>query len=173
MAIHYCRECGHPVSDKAPGCPGCGAVWRPDPMKNLWVYGVMAVGVALSALAAFAPREVDPFDGLPPEVAARARADKAAQDVRAAAELERVNQTLLRVQAFRAVMHDPSSFALVKVGIKPAGDLCLTYRAKNKFGALVLEQRAMTPDNDVVSYESAHCQWGGYDDITHRLPGLR
>lgn len=82
---------------------------------------------------------------------------------------------VVAVRQLRASMNDPGSFTLEKATRTAARTLCLTYRARNGFNALVLGQAVVAngevvrsgSDNVFASAWGKHCAGKSGPDMTH------
>jgi hypothetical protein len=78
------------------------------------------------------------------------------------------------LRALRAAMHDPSSFKIEQVLSTAENSLCITYSARNSFGALRIEY-AVISAKSVATYGQPkfqglwnhHCNGKTGTDITH------
>ena len=135
MAMTKCTECKSDISDKAIACPSCGA--KP-PKKTTrvtkLVAGLIALVVGIAVLSPKSPERPQPkvIKLTPEEVAEKDKRDKNIQFALSAARL------------LKAVTKDPSSFELIHAMVIDGGAVCITYRGKNSYGAIVVNETAMT-----------------------------
>lgn len=128
MALTKCKDCGREISDTARACPHCGA---PPPKKTslfTWVVGGLFALVLTQCVMRQAGREdrqVSKPALTPEQIAQRAKAD---EDLRRAVAATRV---------IKKSMKDPESFKLESFVYYDGGAVCVEFRAKNSFGAVV------------------------------------
>lgn len=140
MAVVKCTECGSQVSTQAQACPSCGAK---RPAKDSWggilLIVLVVVGVGYCSMSGgptpTRPTQTDP--------ATTARDEQRGAAVAAARSLKNA-------------MHDPASFDLVESIFMADGAACITYRAKNGFGAMRTNYGLMTPSRAVHSAEQGN-----------------
>lgn len=71
----------------------------------------------------------------------------------------------LTLRRLKAAMNDPKSFDLVEALRMSGGSLCLTYRARNRFNALILSRAVITTKRSMVSEEI------GFADFWNKVCG--
>ena len=81
---------------------------------------------------------------------------------------------VVSIRVLRASMHDPRSFQVDQVLRMPDKTLCVTYRAKNGFGAVRAERAVIAPKTGAVQGQTAfvglwnkHCGGRTGEDISH------
>lgn len=136
MAIIKCGECGNEVSDKASACPKCGAKVE----KHVGPIGKI---IALIFLAFFIKSILSSQEAQ--EQAAMAESKKSPEQVAAEkknkAEQElRFNKVVIVGTALKKQLNDPASLEFETIMTDDtAKTICMIYRAKNGFGALIKE----------------------------------
>ena len=147
MALKPCKECGHNVSTKATSCPQCGA--RMSKPTSLVTKVIAGIFIMSAAIAVFSPK--------PDAAPATQSAHKPPADPKREAAFQR---TVAVVRSIKASLREPSSVQWE--GILRNDDatvVCVTYRARNGFGGMNLEQAAYA--NGRISTSAAawnkHC----------------
>lgn len=113
------------------------------------VVGVIAIGSSGSSTAT-APAVVKS----PEQIAAEAKAQ---------AEFA---SSVIRIRALKSSMKNPSSFELVEALHMDDGTVCVEYRARNSFNALVLEQKAISSKGAFVNWNKS-CAGKSGTVVTH------
>lgn len=190
MAMVKCKECGAEVSNKAAACPKCGAAM---PKRTKWWVWVIAALLLFGVLRCTV--NVEQAKDAKAAAQAKAAADQAAAEAAmtpaqrasavaareaasaAAAKAERQWQAWLAVarpavETLKASAKDPESFRLEQAIGMESGAVCLTYRAKNSFAAVVPGAAVVPPNGKAVALGEAevrkHCRQTGTD----LMPGL-
>jgi hypothetical protein len=152
MALVKCEECDREISSDAKKCPGCGK----EPTKKIGLGGYIVAGLVLLIIFNVASRD-KPEQAAAPALTAEQQATKAADDADSNARLDNTVRTLKSV---KAGLRDPKSVEWVSaLANKDGSVVCITYRARNGFGGMNVEQAAMA--NQTVSGTSdawqKHC----------------
>lgn len=145
MALVKCKECGAQISADTKTCPQCGA---PPPKKTsrfTWLVAgliVIAVGMSLT--------RPDP----PPKL--QKNPEQLAAEQKQEAEFQRV---VLVAKLVKRSAKDPDSFNLTFAGMTDKGAVCLEYRAKNSFNAVVSGYyvAAGNANGDTAELWNRHC----------------
>lgn len=151
MAMTTCKECKTAIAVSAKVCPKCGAAQPKRTKLMTWVIGAVLLavtvkctldqqashdrGVAKEVAAAAQEAAMSPAETAS-AVAAREAASAAAA-VREQRWQELTARARLAVATLRAHANDPESFKVNQVIGLPSGAVCITYRAKNGFGAVM------------------------------------
>lgn len=133
MALIVCHECGNKVSTEAKACPVCGVKPKRPTSKTTWVIGGVVLSAILISLAT-----------APPEPAAKAKTPE--EIAQAEADEKMFQRVAAALRRLKSSMKDPSSFELVTAELTPAGNLCITYRARNSFNAVTPGLYVYTPE---------------------------
>lgn len=169
MSMTTCKECGAQRSTKAAVCPSCGAKVRRTGCLAWIVAGVLAIGV-LGGIVASCQNNMEASRKADAEAARRsamtaeqrqaedkAKAAAAATKAKEAAEGEAAFQrALLVARAVKASAKDPSSVDIIEALVTDAGAVGLKFRAKNSFGALVINLAVVTRDGKQASGTEAN-----------------
>lgn len=145
MALSKCKECGAQISAAAKACPQCGA---PPPKKTsmfTWlVAGFIVIAVGMSLTRPDAPPKP------------QKTAEQLAVEQKQEAEFQRV---VLVAKLVRRSAKDPDSFNLTYAGMTDKGAVCLEYRAKNSFNAVVPGRyvAAGKANGDTAELWNRHC----------------
>ncbi len=123
MALIACGECGQKVSTEAKACPGCGAKVK----KPVGLLGKLFAAAVLIAIVQCTLKTQD----RPPATPSPAKA-KASPE-----EDQHVREVVGTLRSLRSLMHDPQSFDVESATRAPDGSICIVYRGKNAFGAVV------------------------------------
>lgn len=128
MALIACHECKSQVSTTARQCPSCGAkVKKP----------VGKIGLIFAAIVVFAMLKCT-IDRVDNPQTSRQTSPESPPDPKFTA-------AVIAGTALKHSLHDPSSLEWMAIGVNnDATVVCLVYRAKNKFGALVIEQTVIS-----------------------------
>ena len=139
------------------------------------ITGLIAIGVGGAIIGGMQedPKAKERQEKLAAAQAAAAAAEAAKtpqqreQEAQAKAKIERDFQfALTGTRAIRSTLKDPSSFDLVFAGVTDQGTLCLQYRGKNSFGAVVPEQKAISSQLKTLDWNK-NCGNKTMQDFTH------
>jgi RNA polymerase subunit RPABC4/transcription elongation factor Spt4 len=136
VALIVCTECNAQVSDQAKACPQCGATkFKPRPPKPKTNWKLIAVVSFLGTIAVGIM-----FSQQNEERAAAETAKTPEQRAKEAkAKSEELQQQTLAANAVKVLktsMKDPTAFTGTAVYGGANGAACITYRAKNSYGAI-------------------------------------
>ena len=159
MAMRQCKECGGQISTKAIACPACGAKMPPRTKIVTWVVGALALALMLKCSTDGIERDKTTAIAKAEAAASAASAfaamsptqRQAAERSGAAAAIVKANDRLSfdRAVSFATAVKDsaknPASFEIASFSLMKSGALCLEYRARNGFNALVLESVVLPP----------------------------
>lgn len=133
MAMTKCAECKKEISSAAKACPSCGApVKKKTGMLALLIAGffLVSIFVGIFSQQSAQQNQAQIEAAKTPEQRAREQKEKKAEDMRYA-------QTVIAGTALKQSLKDPSSLVFEKIlADEDAKTICMTYRAKNSFGAL-------------------------------------
>lgn len=164
-----CPACGNATSTKAKACPSCGEpVKKPRKRGGGIVFLVLFVGfIVLMAVGQEEIEKQEAWAKAHPEEAAKLAAEKAAKKAREAEQQARAELENRR-KGFHCLspwdgshsgvkdyvenrLRDPDSFEYVETRITPARNgkhtLFMTYRARNGFGGMNVENVVAEIDN--------------------------
>lgn len=131
MALVKCKECGAQVSTKAQACPTCGAALPKRTSLLTWLIGGMFAVIVVGAI------DMQNRTG-PAHSEGSAAQGTASQSTEDKAATTRYSAAMLAVKSLKKSAHDPSSVDIEFAGANALGTVvCLEFRAKNAFGALV------------------------------------
>ena len=159
MAMTKCKECGNEISSKADSCPKCGAKVKRTSAFTKFVLVLIVTGVVGSIIGTI-QRSGEQAEQAKAEAARRAQLsseqrtteDKQRAEARAAKNKAKLEEEVAFQKALilaRAVKHDakdPQSVDFSKAFVTEDGTVALTFRAKNSFGALVINYAVLTKD---------------------------
>lgn len=127
MAIIQCSECRGQVSSSAAACPHCGAKAKPKTSLATWMIGALFAAGVGSMVVSSANNRPAPTQAAKPKPTAA----EVARNTWAA----RVGKTI------HDAAYDPQSLEWVSARVAPDASFgCITYRAKNAFGAKVINK---------------------------------
>jgi len=153
MALIKCKECGSDVSSIAAACPKCGApvaststvaatagrVWT---ITKLLIGAVLLITIfrCINTVDESRHRTAQTVQQLTPEqVAAKAKEDAD------------INRALAAARVIKSRTKDPESFKLESFLYYPGGAVCIEFRAKNSFGAVVPGKGAFDGGSRILS----------------------
>lgn len=147
MAIIKCMECGKDVSSTAATCPSCGATVPKKTKLLTWI-----TGGAVAVIMASCISEMNKSDEARQTTnakkaaveAAKSPAQKASEAAKAKHDETEFQFGVVATKFVKANLKNPESFEFVSAGVVDNGAMCLTYRAKNSFNAVVTEDAAIT-----------------------------
>lgn len=145
MALIKCKECGAEVSDAAKACARCGAPLPKKTSTLTWVIGgFFALVVAMSVFRPSSP----PVPPKSPEQLAEERKRE-----------QEFQQVVMVAKLAKASAKDPASFNLTFAGLTERGAVCIEYRAKNSFNAVVpgVYVAAGKENGDTAAIWNKHC----------------
>ena len=167
MALITCKDCRTQHSDEAKACPKCGKpVGKRTSTGTIVIGCVFAVFVfgLVKACGDMSDRQEAATSSEAARRAALTPEQRVAEDAKAA-EMERA-QSLAGAGAkqLKASMRDPDSFKLVSALKSPfAKAICYTYRSRNGFGGMNVEQAILVEDsNEIFTGDRAVGHWGKY-----------
>lgn len=128
MALVKCKECGKDVSTAAKACPSCGAAPPKKTGLLTWIVGGMVAWGMGSCILSQTAREQNRPASPPPT--AEQLAAKAKEDAD-------INKALAAARVIKSSTKDPASFQLESFYYFPGGAVCVEFRGKNSFGAVV------------------------------------
>lgn len=136
VALIACTECNAQVSDQAKACPQCGATKfkpvRPKPKRNWKLIGIASVFGAIAVVAMHVMQDEERA-----AVETAKTPEQRAKEAKAKSEyLQQQTLAANAVKVLKASMKDPTAFTLTAVYGGANGAGCITYRAKNTFGAI-------------------------------------
>ena len=149
MAMIECKECKTQISDQAAVCPKCGAknvAQRRKTSAGTWFVGGLAAIIAVSCITSMESSKVERdriADKKNAAEAAKSPAQKASEAAAVKHDAQEFTFAVTAAKAVKASRKDPTSFELVSAGVVDGGALCMTYRARNAFNAIVTEQVAI------------------------------
>lgn len=187
-----CRECKASISTKADTCPQCGARVRRTSLLTKLVLAVILIGVVgavwsewytarqkdAAAQAESARRAALTVEQRAAEEKRRADAAAAAAKAKAASEAA-FQKAVVVAKAVKAGAKDPSSLEFIDAFVTDSGAVALQFRAKNSFGALVINYAVVAPDGkalsgsqqDVASLWNKHIAKAKGVDVTKAIRG--
>lgn len=189
-----CVDCNGLVSRMADKCPHCGRPFGPGPRKTTRITKFVALMIAAAAVLGITSNFAEKSAQEARERAESARRSKLSPEQRSAEDKEsadratadalqrkaqevRFQKAAIAVAAVKKSLHDPASARWEQVLTNDDGTLiCITYRAKNAFGAYVLNQilfRSGTPETAATAWNKA-CADKPLRDLTSvkYTPGL-
>lgn len=189
MAMMECKECKAQISTKAEACPNCGAkvkrTSRTAKAALVLVLLVTGFGVYQSHDASQGREE-----RIQAEAARRASLtpeQRKAEDAKAAAQAEH-NEKVRAATARAAVLantikkeaKDPASMDVAEALVTPEGAAAIKFRAKNSFGALVINYAVMAPNGkmlagtqqDVADLWNKHIAHQRLSDVTSEVRAM-
>jgi ribosomal protein L40E len=163
-----CAECTSTVSDGAKQCPSCGAPakrMKAGQPRTMSIGAKIIIGLAVMTAIGIA---VQGFSPAPKQSAADVVAEKAGD--------HRDTAALKAAQAIKDNLNDPTSARFDKVLVNADGTLvCMRYRARNGFGALILTQAVVRDGQAEKPANAWHKNCAGVDlyDVTEVSRYLR
>lgn len=141
MAMLTCHECKKQVSTSAKACPGCGAKVR-KPVSVIGWIGIIMMGTLAfqcqRGCNAVSEKIEDNQAKAAVAEAAKTPEQKASDQRMKDAEKKREESVINAVIALKRAAKDPDSVKFMYIGANyDASLLCITYRAKNSYGAVV------------------------------------
>lgn len=134
MAMGKCRECGKEVSSEAKACPHCGAA---KPIKQTSRTTIVIGGLFALIVFSMVSQSVKKSDPAPEKpLTAEEQEEKRLDTLR-------FNTAVGAITAIKKSLKDPSSVEWANILVNDNAEVvCVEYRAKNSFGATVLEASA-------------------------------
>ena len=140
MALQKCDECGHDVSTQAKTCPSCGAKM---PQHVTLIGAILVIGIIGTIAYSCTRAGIDDHAQLSP-----LEADQKFREVKAAAYINVLKKSL----------NDPESLQISQMYMdQQGGVMCMEYRARNAFNALILKH--MIVNGEKVSEDAK--DWNG------------
>jgi len=146
MSLKTCRECGASVSSSASSCPLCGA--KPKKIRFFRIIFLTLIAV----LAVKCSMDMN-----------QPKKEKVLTEEDIAKE-KKFRRAVVITQALKGSLHNPSSFELVSAIQMDDETLCITFRAKNQYNAIVARQIAVTKDGNEGNW-SKYCAGKTGDDL--------
>ncbi len=147
-----CKKCGENLTNGARECAQCKA---PVKSSNKLGWVILVVVIAFVWVKILNSSESKPAEPAKPKTEAQLKEDAAFQ------------ATVAVLQAIKSKANDPASVAWEEVYRNAdASVVCVKFRAKNGFGALVLTQIAVTKNKSYTDVKSwnKHCAGEGFYD---------
>jgi hypothetical protein len=153
MSLISCHECKAQISSEAATCPQCGVKQKKKTSTLTWIIGgilVFAIGKSIFSGPSTLSQDIA---SPPPDPVKEANFQK----VVAAAKWA------------KRTAKDPSSFQLEYAGMTSSGTVCLEFRAKNSFGAVVPGRYIMsdTVSGDTAALWNKHCANQSIQDFSY------
>lgn len=131
MALKKCKECGNEVSTSAKACPKCGAKVVKSVGPIGIIFALMVGFVAYSCSSVMNGISRHPTEQRTP-------AQTAAAQEEYQADKRRFDQAYDVAKTIRRNAKDPSSVTFNSIAVSGDADIvCVIFRAKNSFGAIV------------------------------------
>ncbi len=167
MALVNCRECGKSVSAEAKACPSCG-IARPVPVPSHHKFINLGLTALAIGLIIFLANQCS---------SPSAPVDHSPAAVRKEADFQRALQLVITV---KKNLNDPSSLDISGATATDTA-VAITYRAKNAFGALIVNRAVLTSDGAVAigSDKAVSALWNKHiankpsTDLTSSVRGAR
>lgn len=159
MSLVKCKECNAQMSDKAVACPQCGAKYTRTSGCAMIAAWLIGLGVLMSIVTNYFSTErqnesddaerarVASLNPQQRKIEADQKAKSAAEETtRKNAEKGRLASGIAGASLLKKSLRDPDSFKLEKASIVEGTNIaCYTYRARNGFGGLNVENAVFVP----------------------------
>lgn len=139
MAIEKCRECAKEVSSEAKACPHCGAQ---NPVKQTSRTTLVIGGLFAIIVFGMVSQSVKKSEPVPEkQLTAEEKKNKRLDTLRFKTAVGALN-------AIKKNLKDPSSVDWANILVDNNADVvCVEYRAKNSYGATVLDRSSFVKGN--------------------------
>lgn len=134
MSLVACKECNATIGSKADICPNCGT----RPPHFTWFGMIIAGTIAVSAVGWAFSLTGKPLPAAAPVVASTSG------EIAVDAPVKKYFPSLVDATNYlRTHARDPASIQIANVELmQKSGNICITYRARNGFGGMAIEQAA-------------------------------
>lgn len=153
MSLMACHECKAQISSEASVCPHCGVKPEKKTSISTWIIG----GILLLAIG----KSIFSASGTTSEHTAETKLDSVKE-----ANFQKV---VAAAAWAKSTSKDPLSFQLEYAGLTSSGTVCLEFRAKNSFNAVVLGRYVMSDSfsGDTVALWNKHCAKQPIEDFSY------